>query len=124
MKIPDARAGERGAVSIKTLLTFAAIAIVLVAAIKIFPIYAEQRQIIFDVDELANKSAVRNLKEDEVKKAMENIRAKYGLPEKSISLVSLSQSDMQISLAYNKPIDFFVTTYDWKVNYVAHGKAI
>jgi hypothetical protein len=120
----DSRANERGAVSIKTLLTFLLIAAIGFSAWKVLPIYTEQRQIIYDVDELANKAAVRNLKEDEIKKAIETIRVRYSLPENSISLVTFGQSKMQISLAYTKAIDFIVTTYNWKVDHMADGKAI
>ena len=124
MKKIDSRANERGAVSIKTLLTFVTIAVILFAAIKLLPVYTEQRQIIYDVEELANKAAVRNLKEDEIKKAIDNVRVKYSLPENSINLVSNSQTNMQISLVYTKAIDFMVTTYNWKVNYMATGKSL
>ncbi|MBI3654284.1 MAG: hypothetical protein HY231_24920 [Acidobacteria bacterium] len=124
MKQINSRAGEGGAVTIKTLLTLVIVVVAIFSAIKVLPTYAEQRQIIFDIDELANKSAARNLKEDDIKKAMESLRVKYSLPENSITLIAYGQSNMQISLAYNRLIDFFVTTYDWKVNYIAHGKAI
>jgi hypothetical protein len=120
----NSRAGERGAVSIKTLLTFFIIIAVGFSAFKVLPIYTEQRQIIFDVDELANKAAIRNLKEDEVKKAIESLRVRYNLPENSINLVTFGQNKMQISLAYTRPVDFFVTTYNWKVDYMANGKAM
>ena len=117
------RAGERGAVSIKTLLTFAAVGIVIFSIIKIVPVYTEERQIIYDVDELANKSAVRNLKEEEVKKAIESLRQKYSLPENSLKLESHGQNKANISLAYARPIDFVVTTYSWKVTHKVEGKS-
>jgi hypothetical protein len=123
MKITDQpKAGERGAVSIKTLLTFVVVGAIFFAIVKIVPIYTEQRQIIFDIDELANKSAVRNLKEEEVKKAMQTLREKYSLPENSIKLDSHAQNKVHLSLAYVRPIDFIVTTYSWKVDYKSEGK--
>jgi hypothetical protein len=124
MKNLHSRAGERGAVSVKTLFTFLIIGAVVFAAIKLVPVYAEQRQVIYDVDDLANKAAVRNLKEDEVKKAITTLHTKYSLPEGSIKLDSLGDNKVKISLGYTKAIDFLVTTYDWKVNHTADGKPI
>lgn len=116
-------AGERGAVTIKTILTFALIGIVVFSVIKVAPVYTEQRQVVFDVDELANKTAVRNLKEDDVKKAIDSLRQKYNLPENSIKLDSHAQNKAQISLAYTRAIDFIVTTYNWKVDHKSEAKA-
>ena len=116
------RTSENGAVTIKTLLTFAIIGVAMLILIKIIPVYTEQRQIIFDVDELANKAAVRNLKADDVKKAIGDLASKYALPEGSINLVAHDQNKAQIAVSYKKSIDFFVTNYDWKVDHVAFGK--
>ena len=98
--------------------------VLIASSIKILPVYAEQRQIIFDVDEVANKAAVRNLKEDEVKKAIETLRTKYSLPEGSITVESVSENRAKISIDYTRVIDLLVTSYDWKVNFTANGKAI
>ncbi len=116
-------ARERGAVRIQTLLTFVAIGIVVLILVKIAPVYTEQRQIIFDVDELANKCAVRNMKADDVKKAIVDLAAKYALPEGSLNLVAHDQNKAHIALSYKKTIDFIVTNYDWKVDHTALGKA-
>jgi hypothetical protein len=124
MKQTDSRAGERGAVSIKALFTFVAVAIVVFAAIKIIPVYTEQRQIIFDIDEMAQKASVRNLKEDDVKKAIEALRVKYELPEGSIKLDSFASNKVQISVGYTRVVDLLVTNYNWLVAYTANGKAI
>jgi hypothetical protein len=124
MKNIDSRAGERGAVSIKTLFTFLLIGAVVFAAVKLVPVYTEQRQVIYDVDDLANKAAVRNLKEDEVKKAIDTLHSKYSLPVGSIKLDSVGDNKAKISLGYTKAIDLLVTTYDWKVTYTANGKSI
>jgi hypothetical protein len=124
MKQTDSRAGERGAVSIKTLFTFVAVGVVVFAAIKFIPVYTEQRQIIYDVDEMAQKASVRSLKEDDVKKAIEALRIKYELPEGSIKLDSFAQNKVQISLGYTRVIDLLVTSYNWPVVYTANGKAI
>lgn len=124
MKKIDSGAGERGAVTIKTLLTFLLIGAVVFATVKIFPVYMEQRQVVFEVDEIANKAAVRNLKEEDVNKAIESLRVKYSLPEGSIKLESIGDNKAKISLGYTKAIDLVVTTYDWTVNFTANGKAL
>ena len=124
MKKIDSRPGERGAVTIKTLLTFVLIGVVVFTAIKVVPVYVEQRQVIYDVDDLANKAAVRNLKEADVKKAIEALVTKYELPEGSIKLDSIANEKAKISLVYTKPINFFVTSYNWTVAHTADGKAL
>ena len=124
MKKIDARAGERGAVSIKTLLTFVTIGVVLFTAIKFIPVYTEQRQVIFDVEEMAQKASVRGLKEEDIKKGIETLRTKYELPEGSIKISSYTQNQVQITLGYTRMIDLMITSYAWPVSYVANGKAI
>jgi len=121
---PEARSHERGAISIKALLIFVLLAAVTFTVIKIAPAYIDERQVTYQVDELANKSAVRNSKEDDIKKAIERIEKEYNLPENSINLVSREAGRVQISVSYQRDIDFLVTTYQWKVNYTAAGKDI
>ena len=118
----DARPRERGAISIKVLLTLILIGVAAFIVIKITPIYIDERQLAFKVDDLANKSAVRNTKEVDINKAIELIRQEYELPENSISLVSREPGRIKISGNYQKDIDFLVTTYQRKVNYTINGK--
>jgi hypothetical protein len=124
MKKIDSRAGERGAVSIKTLLTFVVVGVVIFTAIKFIPVYTEQRQVIFDVEEMAQKASVRGLKEEDIKKGIEGLRVKYELPEGSIKIASYAQNQVQITLGYTRVIDLIVTSYTWPINYTANGKAI
>jgi hypothetical protein len=118
----EERPRELGAISIKALgmLVVAVIAAFLV--IKIAPVYVDERQVTFKVEDLANKSAVRNSKEEVINKAIEAIRAEYDLPEHSISLVSRDPGRVQISVNYQRTIDLLVTTYEWKVAHTAAGK--
>jgi uncharacterized membrane protein len=118
----DARPRERGAISIRVLLTLILIGIAAFVVIKIAPVYIDERQLAFKVDDLANKSAVRNTKEVDINKAIEVIRQEYDLPENSISLVSREAGKVKISINYQKDIDFLVTTYQRKVNYTVNGK--
>jgi uncharacterized membrane protein len=118
----DARPRERGAISIKVLLTLILIGVAAFIVIKITPIYIDERQLAFKVDDLANKSAVRNTKEVDINKAIELIRQEYELPENSISLVSREPGRIKISVDYQKDIDFLVTTYQRRVNYTVNGK--
>ncbi|HLF83797.1 MAG TPA: hypothetical protein VI837_06445 [Blastocatellia bacterium] len=118
----DSRPQERGAISIKVLLALLLVGIAAFMVIKIAPVYVKERQVTYDVDDLANKSAVRNSKEDVIKKAIEAIQREYDLPENSINLVSREPGKVQISISYQKDIDFLVTTYQWKVAHTAAGK--
>jgi hypothetical protein len=121
---PDGRAGERGAITIKTLLSFVLLGIALFVVLKVAPVYIEQRQLTFEVDELARISAVRNYREAEVKKGIEKLRLEYSLPEGSINLVSHGENSAHILLKYNKQIDFLVASYNWEVDYTAKGRGI
>ena len=118
----DARPRERGAISIRVLLTLILIGVAAFIVIKITPVYIDERQLAYKVDDLANKSAVRNLKEDDINKGIEIIRKEYELPENSISLISREPGKVKISVSYQKNIDFLVTTYQRQFTYTAAGK--
>jgi len=118
----DMRLRERGAITIKALFIFLLLGAATFVVVKIAPVYVNERQITFKVDDLANKSAVRNSKEEVIKKAIEAIQQEYDLPENSISLVSHEQGKVQISINYQKDIDFLVTTYQWRVAHTVAGK--
>jgi hypothetical protein len=119
----DFPAGERGAVSIKAILMLLIAAIAAFAVIKVAPVYLEERSITYEIDDLANKIAVRNSKPEDVKKEIERLRKEYGLPEGSISYAT-AQDSSTISVSYNRNIDFFVTSYDWRVDHKVSGKAL
>lgn len=116
------REGERGAVKITTVLLILVLLAVGFAVIKIAPVYAEERELTHEIDELARISAVRNYKADQIEKGIEKLRTEYELPDNSITLTSHAQNQVQIDLKYNKVINLLVTTYDWKVQHSAKGK--
>jgi len=123
------RANERGAVSIGTLFGLIAVAAVIFVVIKISPVYTEQRRVIYDVDELSNKSAVRESKIEDIQKKIERIQSDNDLPSGSINLVSQDKSaqrdkGVQIEVNYSRTIDLLVTSYVWKVNHKSFGKAL
>ena len=122
VKCTDARPRELGAISIKAVLMLLLVAIVAFIVIKIAPVYVDERQLTYKVEDLANKSAVRNSKEVDIKKAIEAIRVEYDLPENSINIVSRETGKVQISINYQRSIDLVVTTYQWKVAHTAAGK--
>lgn len=111
------RAGERGAISIKTLLVFVIVGVTAMLIIKIAPIYIEQTRVIHDVSELANKAAVRNWKEDKINPEIKLIQTEYDLPEGGITFVTRDEKGVHLNIAYQRNIDLFVTTYEWKVDY-------
>jgi Flp pilus assembly protein TadG len=117
------RGAERGAVKISTVLLVLVLLTVSFAVIKIAPVYTEERQLTHDVDELARISAVRNYKAEQIEKGIEKVRSEYGLPENSIILTTHAQNQVQIDVKYNKVINLLVTTYDWKVQHSARGRA-
>ena len=121
-KCTDARPRELGAVSIKTILVLLLLATAAFLLIKMVPAYVDERQVTYKVEDLANKSAVRNSKEADIQKAIDIIKREYDLPENSINLISRESGRVQISINYQRSIDLLVTTYDWKVAHTAAGK--
>lgn len=119
----DSRPGERGAVNIKTLLMLVIAAFAVIFAIKLVPVYIEQRGVIYDVEEVARLAAVRGWKEDKINPELNKIRGKYDLPEGSVTLAGRDQS-VRINVGYSRAIDLFVTTYAWKVDRTIIGKEI
>ena len=83
------REAERGAIKITTVLLVFFLFAITFAAIKIAPVYSEERQLTHEIDELARISAVRNLKKDQVEKGIEKLRTDFGLAENSIVLTSM-----------------------------------
>ena len=118
-----ARADERGAVSIKVLLTLVALAIATFVVIKVVPVYVEQRQVIHEIDELARIAAVRGFKVERINQDIDKIRGEYNLPENSITL-GPTQKGVHIIIGYSKNIDFLVTNYTWRVEHTAIGREI
>ena len=119
-----ARAGEGGAVTIKALLGTVIVLMVGFVVIKVTPVYVEQRQLTFKVDELANKISVRMPKQEDIDKSIERLTKEYELPEGSIALTSFQQNSAKITLGYTRNIDLIFTTYEWKVDYTSNGKAL
>jgi hypothetical protein len=117
----NSRSSERGAVSIKALLGILIVGVASFIVIKIVPIYTEQRNLIYDVDELARVAAVRNYKDEKINKDIQKIREQYDLPEDSIRLVEHDRI-VKIEIDYSKDIDLLVTSYKWQVDYTSQGK--
>jgi len=118
------RAGERGAITIKTAFTFVLLGIAAFLLVKIAPVYVEERGVKIEIDELARISAVRNLKKEDIQKGMDKLRSDYDLPSGSINLVSAGGDRAQISVKYTRLIDLLVYKYDWNVDYTANGRSL
>lgn len=114
---------ERGAISIKALLTLLLAAIAIFVVVNFVPVYVEQRQVLFEVEELARVAAVRSYKDERINQDIKKIRGEFNLPDDSISLVSRDKG-VQIVVGYSKTIDLLVTTYTWRVDHTAVGKEI
>ena len=116
------RAGERGAISIKALLVLVFVGVTALLVIKITPVYVEQTRVIHDVSEMGNKAAVRGWKEDKINSEIKLIQKEYDLPEGGITFVTRDERGVHLNIVYQRKIDFFVTTYDWKVDHPVVAK--
>ncbi len=118
------RAGEQGAVSIKAVISLSLAVAALFVVIKIAPVYWDETQVKHQVDELARITANQSLKPERITKRIEEIRGEFNLPENSITLTTSGNQTAQFALKYTKTIDFIVSTYEWKVDYLAVGKGL
>jgi hypothetical protein len=118
----DARPRERGAISIKVLLTLMLVGVAAFMLIKIAPVYIEQQRVVHDVNELARVAAVRGWKEDRINQDIKRLSVEYSLPDNGINFVSRGDKGVQIAVSYQRNIDLLVTTYSWKVDHTAVGK--
>jgi len=118
----EERSGERGAISIKTLLVLFVVGVVAFLIIKLAPVYIEQTKVNHDVTELARVAAVRGFKEDKINQEIKRLRGEYELPENGINYVGGGDKGVQIAINYQRNIDLIVTTYAWKVEYTVVGK--
>jgi hypothetical protein len=114
--------GERGAISIKALVMLVVVLVAGFSVLKFAPVYLEERSLTYEIDELANKVAVRNAKKEDVDREIKRISEEYELPEGAISYET-SKDKAEFSLSYNRNIDLLVTQYDWKVDHTVNGKA-
>ncbi|HKP12699.1 MAG TPA: hypothetical protein VJZ91_11330 [Blastocatellia bacterium] len=124
MERNDRRAGERGAVTIKTIVTVFLLVCAVFLVMKLTPVYVEQRKVIFDVEELARIATVRGYKDERIAPEIAKIRTTYDLPEGSINLLERIGPGVQIVVNYTRSVDLLVTTYDWKVEHRIVGKEI
>jgi hypothetical protein len=113
---------QLGAARIKTVLGLLVLAAIVFAVIKIAPVYIEEKQLIHDVDELARVSALRGYDSKKINEEIAKLEKRYDLSEGSINIESREKGAVKISIRYNVPINLLVTTYIWKVDYVAEGK--
>lgn len=118
----ETRTGERGAISIKTLLVLVFVGVTALLVIKITPVYVEQTRVIHDATELANKAAVRGWKEDRINSEIKLVQKEYDLPEGGITFVTRDEKGVRLGVAYQRNIDLFLTTYEWKVDHPVVGK--
>lgn len=120
----DKRAGERGAVSIKTILMVFLLLCGVFAGMKLVPVYVEQRKVMYDVEELARIAAVRGYKEDKITPEIGKICGTYDLPAGAINFLQRDTQGVKIAVNYTRSVDLLVTTYSWKVDHTVIGKEL
>jgi hypothetical protein len=124
MKSSDRGAGERGAVSIKTIVFVFFLVSAAFIVMKLAPVYIEQRKVIYDVEEVARIAAVRGYKEERITPELGKICGTYDLPEGSLNFLRRDGANVVIAVTYTRSVDLLVTTYDWKVEHTIIGKEL
>ena len=120
----DKRAGERGAVTIKTLVMVFLFICGVFLGIKLVPVYVEQRKVMYDVEELARIAAVRGYKEEKITPEIGKICGTYDLPAGSNNFLQRDAQSVKIAVNYTRSVDLLVTTYSWKVDHTVIGKEL
>ena|SRR5258708_36023639 len=109
---------QRGAGRIK--LTFVVIVIMTLAVIafKGLPVYITDQELQHDVKEVARTSAVRNSSEAQIRKDLMKAQEGYWvtLPENTQYNITKSAHGVQIEVNTMIPINFIVTTYEYKIS--------
>jgi hypothetical protein len=117
------RDGERGAVSLKALFVLFVLAAVAFALIKFVPVYVEQQQVKHELDDFANRAAIRNLNDAKIALEVKKLLTDFSLPDGSIK-VTAKDRRVQVVLGYKRDIDLLLTSYTWQVDYTANGKEL
>jgi hypothetical protein len=117
---------QRGAMSIKSVIILVVVAACIFSAIKVVPVYIEQRTVIDEVDELSRKAAmnIAAYNPDKINTALQIVQRDHELPDGSLTLDSIGDNSAQIAVKYTRKIDLLITTYAWNVDYVSVGKGI
>jgi len=108
---------QRGEGRIKFFLIVAIVAAITVILVRGLPVYVTDQQLQHDVKEAARIGAVRNSSEGQVLKELDKDRQDYWvtLPENIYNVKKLPHG-FQIEVDTTIPINFIVTTYDYKIN--------
>jgi len=123
---PASHPGERGAVSIKTILIVLFLAIAVLLLVKMVPVYVEQQQIEHNADELARKASLglAAYSKDKINNEIQALINEYQLPEGSIQLASADNNRAEIVVKYTRNVDLLLMSYAWDVNYTSSQKGI
>jgi hypothetical protein len=109
---------QRGAGRIKLTFVVIVISVLAVLAFKGLPVYITDQELQHDVKEVARTSAVRNSSEAQIRKELMKAQEGYWvtLPENTQYNVTKSAHGVQIEVNTVIPINFIVTTYEYKIN--------
>lgn len=116
---------EKGAISVKTLLTFVFLAIAVFVLVKFIPVYFQEQSVFHDTDQLAQKASLgfKEYTGDKLQELIERIIKDHDLPADSVTLVSQTGDTAELQVKYTQPIDLFLTTFNWNVDHTSKGKA-
>jgi|SRR5262245_35236689 len=123
---PALHKGERGAVSIKTILIVLFLAAVVLLLIKMVPVYVEQQEIEHNADELARKASlgIAAYSKDKINNEIQALINEYQLPEGSIQVAAMEDNHAEIVVKYTRNVDLLLTSYVWDVKYTTSHKGI
>jgi len=109
---------QRGSGRIKFTLVIIVITVLAVLAVKGLPVYITDQELQHDVKEVARTSAVRNSSEAQIRKDLMKAQEGYWvtLPENTQYNITKSAHGVQIEVNTMIPINFIVTTYEYKIN--------
>ena len=111
-------ANQRGAGRIKFTIIIIVLTIVIVVLVKGLPVYITDQELQHDAKEVARTSAIRNSNEATIRKELMKAQEGYWvtLPENTQYNITKSAHGVQIEINTMIPINFIVTTYEYKIN--------
>ena len=111
-------ANQRGVGRIRLTIVILVICTAAVIAVKGLPVYITDQELQHDVKEVARTGAIRNSSEAQIRKELMKAQEAYWvtLPEDTKYGIIKSAHGVQIEVDTMIPINFIVTTYEYKIS--------
>jgi hypothetical protein len=115
---PHPRRAQRGEGRAQFIITLAVIGTLIFVGYKTLPVYWQEKNFQYEIEDLTRKAAIRSKGYENPKKVQEQFertRNQFEVPVEAQFGFEDKGGVMRTTVNYTVPIDFFVYTYDWTV---------